>query len=185
MTRLKVLDISGNVLTSLSATIFRNCTALEALYMGGHKLSQVPSGLWSRLRNLQHLDFRGRLIENRSLVPADMFAHLVSLRTLYLRADQIMALPAQALADLAQLQALHLWYGNLTSMSDTALATFSKLKELRIESTVTTRMERGFFIGMSSLEAIAIKNNRFLTALDPEVFSSTAGLKVRLCACFL
>ncbi|XP_005110108.1 uncharacterized protein LOC101856934 [Aplysia californica] len=94
LSNLRVLDLSNNLLAGVPATPLRTVsTSLVQLVLSGNKIYTVPSGAFSQLVNLKHLDLSGNSIFN---IDHGAFANLRAMEVFKIHRNALKSLPHDA-----------------------------------------------------------------------------------------
>ncbi|KAM3603377.1 uncharacterized protein V6R79_021028 [Siganus canaliculatus] len=97
------LDISGNHLSSVSATLLSKLPLLEDLDLSDNTLQDLPPDALKNLHHLKSLNLAGNKLS--SLKPA-VFSHNLKLAQLFLQENELLELPPTLLRGLQHLQLL-------------------------------------------------------------------------------
>ena len=119
------LNAYGNQLTALPAKI-SHCKHLKILYLGENKLKKLPVSI-GELKELKDLDAHG----NQLTALPDKVSHCKQLENLYLGENKLKKLPA-SIGDLSQLKTLDLQHNQLQELPD-SIGSLSQLETLNLQ----------------------------------------------------
>ena len=176
LTALERLFLSSNELSALPSGVFSGLTALELLRLSRNKLSTLPSGVFSGLGKLEYL-----YLGNNGLrgLPQGIFSGLVGLKRLGLEGNELRALPADVFSGLGALESLVLSNNQLNSLPDGVFSDLAALEvlDLRWNDLVSRNLPDRVFSGLAALRELYLEHNR-LTSLEEGTFSGLAALEV-------
>ena len=146
LSNIRMLDLSGNRLTSLPDSISRLAN-LQSLDLSDNQLTSLPDSI-SRLANLQILD----LDHNKLTSLPDSIARLADLQILYLDGNKLTSLP-DSVAQLTKLRFLYLNYNQLTTLP-TSVVHLDNLTTLRLnENPLNPALQSAYDTGLSAIRA--------------------------------
>ncbi|MDA8002022.1 MAG: fibronectin type III domain-containing protein, partial [Alphaproteobacteria bacterium] len=120
------------------------------------------------------------LSSNRlTTLPANAFAGLGKLRTLYLSSNRLTTLPANAFAGLDKLTDLDLPNNQLTTLSANAFAGLANVTRLWLTNNHLTTLPANAFAGLANVTGLWLTNNR-LTTLPAGAFNGLTPGVVRI-----
>lgn len=153
LTRLEVLSLNGNLLTSSSLTSLASLTKMKELYLRENRLKDITA--LSKLKQLEILE----LGEN-SISKADAVKDLVNLRVLSLDNNKITEV--KALSGLTGLKELYLQRNDISSIS--SLSGLKNLKLMSLNGNKLTDIKA--LSKLTLLEKLYLKENK-ITSVAP------------------
>lgn len=99
--KLKILQLSGNLISKLDAASFALATELEELNLADNQLADLPAKTFAGLHKLRQVWLQGNRLQK---LPAGVFGQLSQLQQLNLDYNQLSELPGGLCADQVQLQ---------------------------------------------------------------------------------
>ncbi|CAE7571755.1 Igfals [Symbiodinium sp. CCMP2592] len=181
LTQLRLLSLSQNKLTNLSANL-SHMPRLEQLLLGGKRnkfnktvvrgnnLVYLPLLAHPRL---QVVDISENLL---TAMPMAAFTGFPSLRILDLGRNKLASLPEGLLEGLASLQTLDLSSNELASLPEGLFAGVASLQRLDLSLNRLSALPQGQFAGLASLQTLDLSWN-YLAALPEELFAGLASLQ--------
>ncbi|PSN49301.1 hypothetical protein C0J52_09408 [Blattella germanica] len=178
LSRLKLLDLSGNLIKGIEEGILKGCDNLQELLLDNNCLTTVPSSSLNGPRTLKVLSLTNNRI---GIIRTGAFQSQRSLENLDLSYNLVVTLEARALAGLNRLRTLYLAHNRLTrfnsdpelerldlsrnNIANIAPGTFlglSHLRELDLSVNALRTVEDDAFEGLSALETLSLKDNNIL-----------------------
>ena len=159
LSSLLVLDLAGSgaeALSALSAEDFLGLSGLRVLDLSGNRLSSWPSAVLAGLPNLISLRLNGNRLRE---LPAGALAAHPRLIGLHLADNALSALPPGAFRKLAELRRLDLSGNALSALPGDAIAGLSGLWMLRLNGNLLAELPAGLFEGVSGLRQLWLQGN--------------------------
>ena len=159
LSSLLVLDLAGSgaeALSALSAEDFLGLSGLRVLDLSGNRLSSWPSEVLAGLPNLISLRLNGNRLRE---LPAGALAAHPRLIGLHLAGNALSALPPGAFRELAELRRLDLSGNALAELPGDAIAGLSGLWTLRLNGNLLAELPAGLFEGVSGLRELWLQGN--------------------------
>lgn len=162
LTLLRDLDLSGNALTVIEAEAFLGLQHLQTLTLSDNRLKIVPVGAFSGLPNVRLLDISG----NEILVFLDdTFREMSSLQTLEVGENDVVFVSSRAFGGLVNLQELNFDRCNLTSVPAEALSLLAGLARLRLRRMSLASLPDNSFRQLSRLRDLSVSRCPRLSSL--------------------
>jgi hypothetical protein len=171
--QLHLLILSDNDLSVIGGDIFRKMDRLTALDLSGNQLTALEHGIFDSLIKLIVLSLQNNML---TILHADVFNKLNELKTLSLKRNKLAALETGVFASLTKLLALYLQDNKLTTLDTIVFNKLGQLQELYLESNALNALDPQLFSGSPQLLQLTLQNNR-LTVLDPLLFVNTTFIK--------
>jgi Leucine-rich repeat (LRR) protein len=130
MKNLQSLDMTSNVIQTLSANVFEGLGQLEILFLSNNMLSQLDENLFRNLTNLLWLDLSANRLVNFSKSENLFNNGLTSLVVLYLNENRLEHLDENVFRTLENLQILTLDSNRLTRLMPNVFQGLKKLTKL-------------------------------------------------------
>ena len=166
------LDLSAQVITSLSEYDFSGMSALRNLFLNDNQLTELPNGIFSGLSTLQKLSLSNNQLTE---LPNGIFSGLSALHSLALFENQLTQLPAGVFTGLSSLGYLELTDNQLTELPDAIFNGLSSLESLHLSNNALVSLPAGLFNGLSALSILDVSFNQ-LTELPGGIFSGLSTL---------
>ena len=198
--RLIVLDLSGNLLDSLSLDVFDDLSSLQVLDLSHNQLQTLPAGLFTSLSNLHTLTLssnslsrleRGSLaglhvlsrlsLDNNRLaaISHEVFANVTSIEHLSLAHNELIFFP-EAVKQLTNLQQLDLSANYIADIAGETLRPLEHLSYLQLAQNKLTNISVHLLANQSSLTMLDLSQNE-IGSIDSGAFDQTTNLRaVRL-----
>ena len=198
-THLQTLDLSKNVLTSISNHTFSDLQNLVELKLSSNKLSRISSNAFlglSRLRML-HLDNNQLatlsaawlvplrslrflyVSENRlSTISAHTFKPLMALRVVDLHNNQLASLDESAFKGARSLDTLDLSNNLLEEIPTDSLSKVTKLKQLKLSSNPVMEIKENAFQELYDLEDLQLDQMVSLLGISGHAFVDNIRLSI-------
>nr|KAG5703064.1 hypothetical protein BaRGS_016225 [Batillaria attramentaria] len=168
LTRLEVLNASGNLLTSLNESDCAGLTSLKVLDLSHNRIASVSLGTDTPLSQVTHLNLSGNMLT--SLTP-DVIVHLASLKVVDL-SDNLLHHVAELHVPQALLT-LDLSRNSLRSVP--VFRGASGLRVLRLSrNSITTLMQLNELQGLQELDL----SHNTLSHIHPDAFTALSNLRV-------
>ena len=170
------LDISRNLLTSLSPANLRHFPGLQSLDLSYNQLVRLEEGTFDMASNLATLDLSNNELVN--LAPS-LFSHLPLLSTLLLANNSLPSLPSSLLnAQGSQLVKLDLSGNRLTSddIRPSLLDNLTGLLELDLSKNLIDKLKKRSFNDLTSLEILNLSHN-MIKDISPKLFKNQNNMR--------
>ncbi|KAK0085624.1 hypothetical protein PV325_004745 [Microctonus aethiopoides] len=141
---IKVLDLSMNQLSELSAIAFRTLTGLVRLSLRGNIIETVDEDTFVGLGVLEDLDMADNKL---TVLPDDTLTHLSSLQTLNLSGNQLRILGARWFEALGRLRELDISRNGLTKAASGVLQPLPGLSVLRLAENPLMERDVSLLLG--------------------------------------
>lgn len=127
--KLKLLDLSGNNLTTLDRSDFLEVTTLMTLNLSRNSLTKLPSSIFARTAQLVHLDLSHNLLKE---VDSYFLKPLRFLRVINFGNNQIESIARKAFGSNTRLRRINLGKNHLSSLHKDMFSSFSLLESLLV-----------------------------------------------------
>ncbi|XP_054625017.1 carboxypeptidase N subunit 2 isoform X2 [Dunckerocampus dactyliophorus] len=195
--RLETLQMKGNVLSELPASLFLHLQNLHTLDLSLNKMQQVERETFSGLLRLEILKMNNNLISN---ISSDTFHHVGQLTELHLEGNKISELADETFSLLPKLKVLNLRGNCLTIFSDkvfgsegtnltqldlrvnrltelSSLSTLTSLTDLLLSSNQLSSLPEDIFRNITTLENLDLSENQ-LISLPEKIFTDLKSIKM-------
>jgi Leucine-rich repeat (LRR) protein len=167
------VNLSGNSLTSLSASVFDGAVNLQVIDLSHNKIKNIEPETFLNLRSLMELNLSFNEIHNNSFNQngVDWTEKIESLRALDLSHNKIFyfdVMPYQAFSGLLNLETLNLRSNEIT-IDYGVFASNHILKTLDFSFNKMTYFDLNFLMSVSSLENLFIHGNGIAYASQIEL----------------
>uniref|UniRef100_A0A914VXV3 Chaoptin n=1 Tax=Plectus sambesii TaxID=2011161 RepID=A0A914VXV3_9BILA len=158
MSALAYLDLSHNLINSLSPKAFARLAGLESLFLQNNKLSAFPREALNHLSKLRYLI----LDSNRIMtLPEGSLDGLNQLERLSLSRNQIFAIretnfPASVVGNL---RSINLGHNRLTNVSPRAFHDLPRLEQLLLNNNRLTTLNANSFDNLTNLRLLSVAHN--------------------------
>ena len=169
-----VLDLRGNAISALNASLFSGMTMLNILYFPDNKISELAEDLFVGLTRLTKLSINGNLI---CALPTAIFAGLSTLSMLELQHNLIDVLPPKVFEGLTSLTKLDLSHNLITELSDRVFTGLSFLTTLYLRYNVIGELPLNIFDGVTRVEQLFLNSNT-ITRMPPNIFKGMKAISV-------
>ncbi|MDE0129319.1 MAG: leucine-rich repeat domain-containing protein [Gammaproteobacteria bacterium] len=180
LAKVKVLDLSGLDMQSLSLGDFLHLTGLTRLLLYDNQIASVPSHLLGRKPSLTELDLSNNrltsvpsgllegtpslteldLSNNRlTSVPSGLLGRKPSLTELDLRNNRLTSIPSGLLEGTPSLTELDLSNNRLTSIPSGLLQRTPSLTILFLAENSLRELPKGLFLGLTNLDLLTLASN--------------------------
>jgi Leucine-rich repeat (LRR) protein len=174
LSKLKILDLSGNKLTQISSELFFGITNLETIILSNNQLNSIDSKTFCGANNLRVL----HLGHNSLSINSDCFLYLKNLKELYLNSSLKQgALKLGLFKHLNCLEILNLEENSLVSLESHTFTSLNKLKELYLNNNCLSKLDSNVFIHLKSLTKLNLSANG-LKKIDKACFNGLYDLKI-------
>ncbi|WP_152535157.1 Calx-beta domain-containing protein, partial [Candidatus Synechococcus spongiarum] len=196
LSKVRILHLEDNALTTLPDNVFSGLSSLEQLYLGPYSngtfiptgkggssywasrnpLTSISADAFSGLSKLKHLS-----MSNNSLIslPEDVFDGLSNLVGLSLYnngyRNSLTSLPENIFDGLSNLEYLSLHGSQLSSLPEDVFDGLSNLKELGLGVNQLKSLPEDVFDGLSNLKDLYLQDNK-LTSLPKDIFDGLSNL---------
>ena len=171
---LEELNLGNNDVRSLPSGIFSSNSALEILNLEHNRLPDLPADTFAGLGRLRSLDLGNNRL---STLPAGIFSPLATLEYLGLSGNRLIEVPADAFAGLDALEQLNLSFNSLTRLRSDLFSGLDRLRHLTISANDLDELPANLFSGLPALEHLSMNNVR-LAALPEGIFSGLDELRI-------
>jgi len=174
LTKLVILNLAGNRIQHLHATMFKDLGNLQILDLSSNLLEVIPASSFSGLRNLHTL----KLSDNGlTTLEAGSLQGILSLNTLNLQNNSLGSLEAGVFNNLTLLQDLNLFANNLGEVP-TAIAGLRALKTVDLgKNGIEDISDAPGLRALSGLIGLKLDENR-ITTLTPSSLANLTSLKI-------
>ncbi|XP_033327169.2 uncharacterized protein LOC117220870 [Megalopta genalis] len=197
LTRLKLLDLSGNGLRSIEEGMFKGCESLEQLYLDRNEMTTVPTASLKGPDSIRVLSLSGNVIGS---LPRDAFSPIgASLLRLDLSNNELSHIEDGALSGLESLLLLNLSHNDLGRFNSDAfegahnllqldlsvnflqefpseaIRLLTDLRFLNVSNNMITSIDRTHLSGLGELQVLDLSRNN-IGRLGVNAFSSLIGL---------
>ncbi|XP_037080480.1 toll-like receptor 6 [Pollicipes pollicipes] len=194
--RLIVLDLSGNMLDTLSQDAFDDLSSLQVLDLGYNQLQTLPVGVFTSLSNLHTLTLSGNTLsrlERRALeglhvlsrlsldynrlatIDEDAFANASSIQYLHFQRNGLTSIP-DALRVLTSLEQLDLAENYISDDDGGVLKTLLQLRFLSLAGNKLSNVSAGFLSGQNALTMLDMSRNE-IESLKSATFDTALSLR--------
>ena len=173
---LKILDLEGNRITKLDASVFSDLNALQYLILARNPLTAIGLELVP-LPNLKHVDFSACKL---SSVSAKAFSSNHKLEAVFLAGNSLSELPEGLFSRNSSLQVIDLSRNLLKQLPVSCLSDRSSLKSLDISQNRIERIDDHQFLNQTELRVVNLANNPIITLQNNETlqkkFNANTGI---------
>lgn len=171
--KLKLLDLSGNNLTTLDRSDFLELNTLMTLNLSQNSLTKLPSSIFARTAQLVHLDLSYNLFKE---VDSYFLKPLRFLRVINFGSNQIDSVARKAFGSNTRLRRINLGNNHLSSLHKDMFSSFTLLESLDLSHNNISKIESGAFQKLSSIR-IDLSHN-FITRIPRFAFIEVANVEV-------
>uniref|UniRef100_A0A5S6Q3X2 LRRCT domain-containing protein n=1 Tax=Trichuris muris TaxID=70415 RepID=A0A5S6Q3X2_TRIMR len=169
---MKTLNLNHNNISSIREGAFRHLQELETLSMAFNVLTRLEMDSLSGLSNLRHLDLGRNRLE---VIPVGAFAHMLHLETLDIGHNRLKALQLPTLPNLA---ALFLHNNSLARIEDVGYHTpLCSVQSLYLDQNEIVKLSEDQFVGFPKIKLLSLASNR-LSQLDAAAFRTSRDIEV-------
>ncbi|KAF0287755.1 Toll-like receptor 6 [Amphibalanus amphitrite] len=193
--RLIVLDLSGNVLDSLSPDVFEDLSSLQVLDLSNNQLETMPAGLFTSLSNLHTLTLSGNSLsrlepgflaglhvlsrlslDNNRLtsVDDDVFANITSIQNLRMQKNELTSIPS-SLRRLTNLQELNVAENNISDDTHGVLQALPHLGLLNLAGNKLRNVSVEFLANLTDVSMLDLSRNE-IENVDSGAFDKATNL---------
>jgi Leucine-rich repeat (LRR) protein len=168
-TRLWFINVEHNELLFFNAEWFNTINStLRALNLNSNRLTFLPGGAFSTLRNLEELEIAAN---NFDEIPADAFEGLDRLGFLAMYRNNIQTLNPAWFRDLTSLHSLHIEYNSISELPEGVFSTMTMLNDVNLVQNRLTTINSNAFGNAAALTTFNAQFNQ-INAIDPDLFDS-------------
>ncbi|XP_065298081.1 connectin-like [Dermacentor albipictus] len=172
LSRLAVLSLDSNEITSLDAESIADIPRLKKLELGDNKLRRLRAGSLKNLPSLTHLFLERNQLE---VVDDGAFEDLGALRELELSDNAIEKLSEQSFRGLGRVARLDLFRNKLTRLEARVFGGMPQLAELDLKYNALSEVDPLAFEGLPQLTVLYMSYNR-LRVLPAHMFRGAPNL---------
>ena len=154
--RLKALNLFGNLITNIPKEAFVGLSNLEHLYLDSNKITNISEGVFAGLVKLRMLSLSNNKITN---ISEGAFAGLVKLKALRLSYNKITNILEGTFAGLVKLEMLSLSNNKITNILEGAFAELFNLEYLYLDFNKIKNVLEGTFVGLEKLKKLKLCSN--------------------------
>jgi len=161
LSRLRSLDLHGNRLQQLRASVFRSLRSVVEINLSENELSVIEDGTFSGL-----LELRTLYIDKNQLVTVMpmMFDGLTRLETLDISSNRLSNISSGSFQYLTALRTLSLRENEIQFIRSDAWTGLDKLTDLDLASNRLTAVDKSTFTGLCSLHYVDLSDNKVTVA---------------------
>ncbi|XP_078594367.1 uncharacterized protein LOC144872181 [Branchiostoma floridae x Branchiostoma japonicum] len=175
--RLRYLYLSGNKLAHLRSGMFTGLGNLQAItiFVGHNEISDIQAGTFP---STPQLETRSLYMKNNNLtnLKSGMFTGLGNLQTLELKNNEINEIQAGTFNSTLQLETLYLDNNNLTSLRSGMFTGLGNLQHLELHSNEINDIQAGTFISTPRLRYLYLSGNK-IAHLRSGMFTGLGNLQ--------
>ncbi|GAB5366454.1 hypothetical protein AAMO2058_001145100 [Amorphochlora amoebiformis] len=169
---LRCLRLVGNDISTLQPGVFDHLSRLEILDLSFNSLTSIPSGVRNAGKSLRELRLDGNYI---CILSPKAFEGLSNLKILTLGSNQLHTLAEGAFHGLESLEKLSLWNNKLKRLSVGLFQTLKSLRNLDLSDNKLQSLDKGTFDDLKSLRELDLHLNQ-LQSLDKGTFDHLKSL---------
>ena len=164
---LETLDLEGNPLGALSASVFDGLDQLEKLILADTGLAELPAGLLADLDSLERLNLQGNRFR---AIPAAALADVEgTLEDLFLRRNAIASISTGALDGLTRLRRLELQDNALTSLPAGLFDRLTELRQLKLSDNALGSLPDNLLKPLTKVETVTLGGNPGFDGFAPAI----------------
>lgn len=196
---LKHLDLSGNLLNSISAEVFSGLemtleflslnqnrilgftgeqlkfVSLWYLDISGNQISEIPVNAFQSIPSLTHLNMSHN--SHINILPQNVFHHNDALLTIDISHVGLKALPVNLFSKSHNLEQIYLSHNNLQEISEGTFKNLKNLTHLDLSYNNIVTIRTPAFVNVMSIQYLSLKGNQ-LNAFKGEFFNTGTSLEV-------
>ncbi|KAI4498459.1 hypothetical protein M0802_006394 [Mischocyttarus mexicanus] len=176
--KLKYLDLSYNLINSMSSTLFYKLENLEYLNLGYNPIGFILGSTFDKQISLKNLNLRAT---NKHPVPisSDLFKELKNVETIDISYNSFISIPKKLFNENINLRKLffHNIYLDLYTLPDDLFSHLEKLEEFYLHSDRFLKLPDNLFWNSPLLKYIHLGNNS-ITKLNHTFFQGLKNLEV-------
>ncbi|CAG9764628.1 unnamed protein product [Ceutorhynchus assimilis] len=173
LSKLKLLDLSGNQINNLPDGIFDDLSNLTVLYFYNNNLTELSRNSLSGLNNLRLLEVSQNKLKD---IAEDTFADLHNLVNISLRDNNIRGVPGSLFVQNPLLENIRMDYNKDMILSDYIFSNLTMLRSVALNVNKLKEVPENAFKSCVRLQQINLKNNELAT-LPEYVFKDLKSLK--------
>lgn len=166
------LDVSANEIRTIAPGAFNGYASLRIILLGRNKLNDLPTKLWDDNTKALQLQINDN---NLTRLRRNVFANLLSLRSLFLDRNRIREVQKGAFNGLFRLRSLYLLYNNISFLPSTAFRHLKALTTLNLSNNRMTRLRREVIMELTLLQRLDLSNNK-MVVVDSDAFIGSIHL---------
>ncbi|KAL7872080.1 hypothetical protein SRHO_G00070630 [Serrasalmus rhombeus] len=170
--RLMLLNLYGNQLTTLPTKGFKDLLNLRFLMLGHNQISTVKPDMFTGMRNLSDLDLP---MNSLTMLLPNAFKPLIALKVLDLALNHIQRISPKAFVGLEELLFLNLDNNSLKSLQAGTFMPLSSLEMLVLDNNRLSTLTSSVLEGLLNLQEFYVRNNE-IERLPADVFRHTPKL---------
>ncbi|GBM46576.1 Carboxypeptidase N subunit 2 [Araneus ventricosus] len=155
---LRALTLRKCELKFLSPSVFRHLTKLKLLDLSNNLIESLPVEIFHGLHSLLHVDLK----ENRISYLGEVFRHNYHLQSVMLTSNNLQTVK-NLFRGLEYLNTVDLRYNNLTVITETDFSTMVSMRSLRLSNNSIYRIDSNAFLNMARLKNLSLEFNKLTT----------------------
>ncbi len=167
------VELSGNIIASLPAGVFRHFSQCKVLELRFNQISSIEENAFRGLDSLERLDLSNNRI---SMLRAEMFTGLNNLGSLHLARNVISSIEQQTFEGLESLQNLQLRHNRISILPARIFISLRNLTELMLFQNNISSIEEQVFQGLESLKTLFFSSNN-ISILHVRMFKELKTLE--------
>ncbi|CAF0824178.1 unnamed protein product [Brachionus calyciflorus] len=173
---LETLYLNFNLFDYLNPNVFKGLKNLVTLYLNANSLKKIELGLFKDLKSLSFLNLNRNFLDKITLE----FSSLISLKSLYLKFNQISVIEECSFRNMSKLIGLYLDNNKLKSINMSTFEGLDSLTELYMSNNLINSIDSGTFANLNKIVYLDISKNN-LSYFENNLFSNlTSLLELRL-----
>lgn len=154
---LKVLHITGNLLTEVPQGVFQNLTQLKQLHLWRNQITSIKRSDFTGLNNLKSLELS---INQISSIENDGFAELTELKTINLRANELKHIDKTLFKYNKNLSSIRMEDNPNLILPDRLFANLENLTNVNIKNSGVETIPENIFENSTNLIILYMQKNR-------------------------
>ncbi|XP_049865245.1 protein artichoke [Pectinophora gossypiella] len=164
--KLKILDASYNHIKRFDGNTINNIHSLTGIKMPNNKLTEIRTGTFRDLRDLETIDLDNNQIE---IIHAKAIENLPNLVAIHLSRNHIVDLPDRVFSNLPKLRIIEMQGNRLQFISVRAFENIPLVQYMNLSNNQLTNIDSSGLRQLSSLEVLDLSLNR-LTQITRATF---------------
>lgn len=173
MKNLQYLDISYNKIVTFLDYFFHPNKQLKVLFLNNNSLVKITSNALVNLKELENLDISNN---NLDYLPKSVFDNFEKLQELNLGNNQFQNISQDVFKNLKNLTLLNMSGNRLKLLPPMLFQYNENIKTIYLDHTELTVIQNTNFKGLSTLQQLIIRNNKFLREIESFVFQDTLAI---------